>query len=467
MNGTVLAVLIIVVVLLVIVVVAKAIMVVPQAQSAVIERLGRFRTVASPGLTFLVPFLDKVRARIDLREQVVSFPPQPVITEDNLTVSIDTVVYFQVTDSRAAVYEISNYIVGVEQLTTTTLRNVVGGMSLEQTLTSRDSINTQLRGVLDEATGRWGIRVGRVELKAIDPPPSIQDSMEKQMRADREKRAMILTAEGQRESAIKTAEGQKQSQILSAEGARQATILAAEADRQSRILRAQGERAARYLQAQGQAKAIEKVFAAIKAGRPTPEVLAYQYLQTLPQMAQGDANKVWMIPSDYGKALEGFARALGAPGDDGVFRYEPPKEDTEKPVLDDEEEVAGWFDTSSDPKVAEAVAAAEAVARQEVPSLGTITPPAPPVRQAIARPITPAPAPAPEEDEERGTEVTPAPQPPAQQSLPQPHQQPGQYPAQPPHTPPPGQFGGQQQQNPGTGPFPQQPPFGGPQGPRR
>ena len=467
MNGTVLAVVIIALVLLVIIVVAKAIMVVPQAQSAVIERLGRFRTVASPGLTFLVPFLDKVRARIDLREQVVSFPPQPVITEDNLTVSIDTVVYFQVTDSRAAVYEISNYIVGVEQLTTTTLRNVVGGMSLEQTLTSRDSINTQLRGVLDEATGRWGIRVGRVELKAIDPPPSIQDSMEKQMRADREKRAMILTAEGQRESAIKTAEGQKQSQILSAEGARQATILAAEADRQSRILRAQGERAARYLQAQGQAKAIEKVFAAIKAGRPTPEVLAYQYLQTLPQMAQGDANKVWMIPSDYGKALEGFARALGAPGDDGVFRYEPPKEDTEKPVLDDEEEVAGWFDTSSDPKVAEAVAAAEAVARQEVPGLGTITPPAPPVRPAIARPITPATAPVPEEDEERGTEVTPAPQPPAQQSLPQPHQQPGPYQAQPPQTPPPGQFGGPQQPGPGTGPFPQQPPFGGPQGPRR
>ncbi|MGH3517743.1 MAG: SPFH domain-containing protein, partial [Haloechinothrix sp.] len=275
------------VILFVIIVVAKAIMVVPQAQAAVIERLGKFKTVAAPGLNFLMPFFDKVRARIDLREQVVSFPPQPVITQDNLTVSIDTVVYFQVTDSRAAVYEISNYIVGVEQLTTTTLRNLVGGMSLEETLTSRDQINQQLRGVLDEATGRWGIRVARVELKAIDPPPSIQDSMEKQMRADREKRAIILTAEGQREAAIKTAEGQKQSQILSAEGAKQAAILGAEAERQSRILRAQGERAARYLQAQGQAKAIEKVFAAIKAGQPTPELLAYQYLQTLPQMAQG------------------------------------------------------------------------------------------------------------------------------------------------------------------------------------
>ncbi|MGW4486297.1 SPFH domain-containing protein [Amycolatopsis sp. NPDC004368] len=443
-------------------------MVVPQAQSAVIERLGRFRTVASPGLTFLVPFLDKVRARIDLREQVVSFPPQPVITEDNLTVNIDTVVYFQVTDSRAAVYEISNYIIGVEQLTTTTLRNVVGGMSLEQTLTSRDAINSQLRGVLDEATGRWGIRVARVELKAIDPPPSIQDSMEKQMRADREKRAMILTAEGQRESSIKTAEGQKQSQILSAEGQKQAAILAAEAERQSRILRAQGERAARYLQAQGQAKAIEKVFAAIKAGRPTPEVLAYQYLQTLPQMAQGDANKVWMIPSDYGKALEGFARALGAPGDDGVFRYEPPKDDTpERPDLEDDE-VAGWFDTSSDPKVAEAVAAAEAVARKEVPSPLGATPPrralggATPAPQAEAAeeeepPAPPAAPPAPERPQ-------PSTPPPGvqQQNLPQP-QPPATPPGGPYQGPPPQQFGGGQQ-GPGSGPFPQQGPFGGPQG---
>jgi regulator of protease activity HflC (stomatin/prohibitin superfamily) len=367
-----------VVILLVLITALKSVLVIPQATAAVIERLGRFRAVAPPGLNVLVPFFDRVRARIDLREQVVSFPPQPVITQDNLTVSIDTVVYFQVTDPRAAVYEISNYIIGVEQLTTTTLRNLVGGMSLEDTLTSRDQINSQLRGVLDEATGRWGIRVARVELKAIDPPPSIQDSMEKQMRADREKRAMILTAEGQRESAIKTAEGQKQSQILAAEGSKQATILAAEGERQSRILRAQGERAARYLQAQGQAKAIEKVFAAIKAGKPTPEILAYQYLQTLPQMAQGDANKVWLVPSDYGKALEGFAKMLGAPGEDGVFRYEPPEEAVSSHPEEDDESIAHWFDTSTDPKVAEAVAAAEAVARQEVPSpvtgLGGIPP---------------------------------------------------------------------------------------------
>ncbi|HKR49406.1 MAG TPA: SPFH domain-containing protein [Pseudonocardiaceae bacterium] len=357
-----------VILLAVVVTVVKSVVVIPQATAAVVERLGRYRSTCTPGLNFLVPFIDRIRARIDLRERVVSFPPQPVITKDNLTVSIDTVVYFQVTNPKDAVYEIADYIGAVEQLATTTLRNVVGGMSLEDTLTSRDFINGQLSGVLDDATGRWGIRVGRVELKAIDPPPSIQDSMEKQMRADREKRATILTAEGQRESAIKTAEGQKQAAILTAEGAKQAAILTAEADRQSRILRAQGERAARYLQAQGQAKAIEKVFAAIKAGRPTPELLAYQYLQTLPQMAQGDANKVWLVPSDFGKALEGFTKMLGAPGEDGVFRFEPSRDHV--PVSrpeEDDEAVAGWFDTSADPDIAAAVRAAEEVARKEVP----------------------------------------------------------------------------------------------------
>lgn len=303
-----------VLVVLVLVVMARALVRVQQAQAYVIERLGKFHSVLDPGLNFVVPFFDAVRARIDLREQVVSFPPQPVITEDNLTVSIDTVIYFQVTDPRSATYEISNYIQAVEQLTVTTLRNVVGGMNLEETLTSRDQINGQLRGVLDEATGRWGIRVNRVELKAIDPPPSIQDSMEKQMRADRDKRAMILQAEGQRESAIKTAEGQKQAAILAAEGQRRAVILAAEADRQSRILRAEGERAARYLAAQGQAKAIEVVFNAIHDADPDPKLLAYQYLQTLPQIAQGDANKLWIVPSEFGKALEGLAGLAGGSG---------------------------------------------------------------------------------------------------------------------------------------------------------
>ncbi|ORV19154.1 SPFH domain-containing protein [Mycobacterium celatum] len=349
------------------IVVAKSIALIPQAEAAVIERLGRYSRTVSGQLTLLVPFIDRIRARVDLRERVVSFPPQPVITEDNLTLNIDTVVYFQVTNPQAAVYEISNYIVGVEQLTTTTLRNVVGGMTLEQTLTSREVINRQLRGVLDEATGRWGLRVARVELRSIDPPPSIQASMEKQMKADREKRAMILTAEGQREAAIKEAEGRKQAEILTAEGAKQAAILAAEAERQSRMLRAQGERAAAYLQAQGQAKAIEKTFAAIKAGRPTPELLAYQYLQVLPKMAQGQANKVWVVPSDFGSALQGFTKLLGAPGEDGVFRYQPSPVDQDLPKPeDDSDEVADWFSTETDPAIVQAVAKAEADARKPV-----------------------------------------------------------------------------------------------------
>jgi regulator of protease activity HflC (stomatin/prohibitin superfamily) len=348
-----------VLVIFAVIVVAKSVALIPQAEAAVIERLGRYSKTVSGQLTLLIPFIDRIRARVDLRERVVSFPPQPVITEDNLTVNIDTVVYFQVTSPQAAVYQINNYIVGVEQLTTTTLRNVVGGMTLEQTLTSRDKINAQLRGVLDEATNRWGLRVARVELRSIDPPPSIQDSMEKQMRADREKRAMILTAEGTR-----------QAQILAAEGAKQATILAAEGDRQSRILRAQGDRAAQYLNAQGQAKAIEKTFAAIKAGRPTPELLAYQYLQTLPLMAQGDANKVWVIPSDYSSALQGFTKMLGTQGSDGAFRYEPPPQENSAEPEDDSNEVADWFTTQADPAIAAAVAKAQAEASQSLPPVG-------------------------------------------------------------------------------------------------
>ncbi|MCE3550049.1 SPFH/Band 7/PHB domain protein [Pseudonocardia sp. RS11V-5] len=366
-----LLVVIVVIVLFVIITLAKAVQIIPQATAAVVERLGRYKTTQNPGLAFLVPFVDRIRERIDLREQVVSFPPQPVITQDNLTVNIDTVVYFRVTDPKSAVYEISNYIVGVEQITTTTLRNVVGGMTLEETLTSRDQINTVLRGELDDATGRWGIRVERVEIKAIDPPSSIQESMERQMKADREKRATILTAEGQREAAIRSAEGQKQAQILTAEGSKQAAILNAEAERQSRILRAQGERAAQYLRAQGEAKAIEKRFAAIKAGRPTPELLAYQYLQTLPQMAAGEANKVWLVPSDFGKALEGFTRMLGAPGEDGVFKYTPSPDDGVRSVPEeDEESVKDWFDTTGDPEIARQVAAATAEATQHVPAIG-------------------------------------------------------------------------------------------------
>jgi regulator of protease activity HflC (stomatin/prohibitin superfamily) len=285
--------------LFVTVLLAKTVRIVPQARAAIVERFGKYKGTLPAGLNIVVPFVDKVRYLIDLREQVVSFPPQPVITEDNLVVSIDTVIYFQVTDPVAATYEIANYIQAVEQLTMTTLRNIVGGMDLEETLTSRDAINSRLRGVLDEATGKWGIRVNRVELKGIDPPPSIKDSMEKQMRADREKRAVILTAEGQRQAAILTAEGAKQSSILTAEGAREAQILRAQADRESSILRAQGE-----------GQAIQTVFQAIHDGRPDQSLLAYQYLQMMPKIAQGDANKVWIVPSEIGRALEGLGSTM-------------------------------------------------------------------------------------------------------------------------------------------------------------
>ncbi|MFB8385958.1 SPFH domain-containing protein [Microbacterium sp. NPDC055910] len=286
-------VLLVVLVIFVIVVVFRSIRIVPQAYAGVVERLGRYQRTLQPGLNLLVPFVDRLRPLVDMREQVVSFPPQPVITEDNLVVSIDTVVYFQVNDARAATYEIANYLSAVEQLTTTTLRNVVGGLNLEEALTSRDNINGQLRVVLDEATGKWGLRVNRVELKAIDPPHSIQDSMEKQMRAERERRATILTAEGS-----------KQSQILEAEGRRQAEILSAEGDKQAAVLRAQGE-----------AEAIEMVFDAIHAGAPDEKLLAYQYLQTLPKIAESSSSKLWIIPSELTEALKGIGNAFGGRAD--------------------------------------------------------------------------------------------------------------------------------------------------------
>src|SRR6266702_10579 len=283
---------VLIVAIIVLAVFARTVRIVPQARARVVERLGRYHRTLNPGLSLVVPFIDRLRPLIDLREQVVSFPPQPVITEDNLVVNIDSVIYFQVTDAKAASYEIANYIQAIEQLTVTTLRNVIGGLALERTLTSRDEINNQLRGVLDEATGKWGIRVNRVELKAIDPPASIKDTMEKQMRADREKRAAILQAEGEKQAAILTAEGEKQSAILRAEGQRQAMIL----------------------QAEGQAKAIDTVFRAIHEGDADPKLLAYQYLQVLPQTAQGESNKIWIIPSEFQQALGQLAQALPGGG---------------------------------------------------------------------------------------------------------------------------------------------------------
>ncbi len=278
----------IVLVLFAIVTVLKSVRIVPQARVANVERLGRYHRTLYPGLNFVIPYIDRVRPLIDMRERVVSFQPQPVITEDNLVVDIDTVLYFQVTDPRAAAYEISNYIQAIEQLTVTTLRNVIGGIDLEKTLTSRDTINSALRGVLDEATGKWGIRVNRVEIKAIDPPRTIKEAMEKQMRAERDKRAAILTAEGQRASQILTAEG----------------------DKQSAILRAEGERSAAILRANGQSQAIDQVFQAVHRNDPDPKLLAYQYLQMLPELAKGPGNTFWVIPSEVTSALQRVSKAF-------------------------------------------------------------------------------------------------------------------------------------------------------------
>lgn len=269
--------------------VIRGIRIVPQAESAVVERLGKYQRTLEAGLNVVIPGLDRIVSRVDLRERVVSFPPQPVITEDNLVVNIDTVVYFQVTNAKNATYEIVDYVQGIEQLVVTTLRNSVGGLDLEATLTSRDKINATLRGVLDDATTKWGVRVNRVEIKAIEPPPSVQESMEKQMRADREKRATILAAEGTKQSEILTAEGAKQAEILRAEGEAQAKILLAE----------------------GEAEAIQKVFDAIHAANPTDTALAYQYLQQLPVIANGTANKVWIIPAELSNIASVLTRAFG------------------------------------------------------------------------------------------------------------------------------------------------------------
>jgi regulator of protease activity HflC (stomatin/prohibitin superfamily) len=271
---------------------SRSIRVIPQARAGVLERLGRYSRTLEPGLNLVVPFIERVRPLVDLREQVVNFRPQPVITQDNVVVSIETVLYFTITDARSATYEIANPLQAIEQLTVTTLRNVIGGITLEQTLTSRENVNSELRGVLDEATGKWGIRINRVEIKSVDPPPDIKAAMEKQMRAERDRRAAILTAEGTKQAAILTAEGEKQSAVLKAEGARQSAILRAE----------------------GEAKAIATVFDAIHKGDVDQKLLSYQYLQMLPQLAQGEANKVFVIPSEFTQAFAGIGEVLGKAG---------------------------------------------------------------------------------------------------------------------------------------------------------
>lgn len=279
----------------------RSVRVIRQQQVGVVERLGKFRRTLEPGPHLLVPIVDAVRYTMDMREAVVPFPPQGVITEDNLMVNIDSVIYYQVVDPVRAAYEAQNYIQAIEQLTMTTLRNIIGGLDLEQTLTSREEINQKLRAVLDEATGKWGIKVNRVELRSVEPPATIRDAMEKGARAERDKRAAILAAEGQR-----------QSQILSASGDREASILRAQGERESAVLRAQADRQASMLRAEGEAQAITTTFNAIHAGKPTQSLLAYQYMRMLPNLARGESNKVWIVPSELNDALKGLGQIAGS-----------------------------------------------------------------------------------------------------------------------------------------------------------
>ncbi|WCC79280.1 SPFH/Band 7/PHB domain protein [Cutibacterium equinum] len=292
-----------VIVALVVVVLASSVKIIHQQKIGLVERLGKFHRRLNPGPHLLMPIIDRVQYDLDMREQVVPFPPQGVITEDNLMVNIDSVIYFQIVDPERAAYEAQSYKIAIEQLTMTTLRNIIGGMDMEAALTSREEINQKLRAVLDEATGKWGIKVNRVELRAIEPPPTIRDAMEKGARAERDKRAAILLAEGER-----------QSQILSAGGDRESAILRAQGDREAAVLRAQADRQAQMLRAEGEAQAITTVFNAIHAGQPDQGLLAYQYMQMLPTLARGDSNKVWVVPSELNDALKGLGSLAGTDG---------------------------------------------------------------------------------------------------------------------------------------------------------
>ena len=309
--GSVVAIVAVVFVLFVAISLLRAVRIVPQSEAFVVERLGRFRSVLHGGFHLLVPFVDRVAARIDLREQVVNFPSQSVITADQAMVEIDSVIYFQITDPRSATYEVANFLQAIEQLTATTLRNLIGSLDLEETQTSRESINKQLRGVLDEATGPWGIRVTRVELKSIEPPPNVLSAMVQQITAERTKRATILTAEAEREAQIKKAEGAKQAAVLAASAQQEAQVLQARGEKEALILQAEGARQAQILRAQGEAEAISVVFTAINQGQATPELLSYKYLEMMPRIANGQASKLWVLPSDLTGALDAISKGFG------------------------------------------------------------------------------------------------------------------------------------------------------------
>ena len=279
--------------------------IVNQSEVLVIETLGKYSRTASAGLNIIIPFFQRVRARVDLREQMMDVPPQNVITQDNVTIKIDTIVFYQITDPKSAVYEIQNLTSSIRSLTQTTIRDVIGKMELDTTLSSRDAINSQLRQTLDEATDKWGCKVTRVEIKDIDPPKDIRDSMEKQMNAERNKRAVILEAEGQRQSAITLAEGEKESRILQADAEKESNIRKAEGEKQARILRANGEAEAIRQIAGAKATEIALVYNAIREANPDDRLVQLKSLEALEEVAKGPANKVF-IPFDATKALAGL-----------------------------------------------------------------------------------------------------------------------------------------------------------------
>ena len=291
-------------VILVVVVICSSIRVVPQAHAYVIERLGTYNTTWSAGLHLKTPLIDKVAHRISMKEQVVDFAPQPVITKDNVTMRIDTVVFFQITDPKLFAYGVEKPIMAIENLTATTLRNIIGELELDQTLTSRDTINTKMRATLDEATDPWGIKVNRVELKNIIPPAAIQDAMEKQMKAERERREQILIAEGEKKSAILRAEGQKESLILSAEAEKQSAILRAEATKEATIRRAEGEAEAILKVQQANADGIKF----LNEAAPDQAVLTLKSLEAFAKAADGKATKL-IIPSEI-SGIAGLASSL-------------------------------------------------------------------------------------------------------------------------------------------------------------
>jgi regulator of protease activity HflC (stomatin/prohibitin superfamily) len=277
---------------------ARTIRIIPQARVGVIQRLGIYRRSADSGLVVVLPFVDKMLPLLDMREQVVSFPPQPVITSDNVTINVTSVIYYQIHSAKDASYQVTNLLMAMEQIAQTTLRNVMGSLSLDVSLTSRDEVNSRLRLVLDEVTEKWGVRVTRVELKDISPPKDIQLAMEKQMQAERNKRATVLTAEGD-----------AQASILRADGAKKALVIASEGERQSAILRAEGDAQALLTMQAAQAASVRLLFEAVNTSGATPQALQYQYMQMLPKLANNPANKVIVVPADMA-GLAGLASSI-------------------------------------------------------------------------------------------------------------------------------------------------------------